>query len=428
MVSGLWSRCTKLTPVPAGHLCVDGSSSDSLQDIVLKMHPSLAESVRAIFKFSFAQVHGHREHEVLYVLVDPHGCKVNSSLLNIFITLDRKAGCWNVSNSIHKIMCSVGPLQSHLHNQTSFSLAPDLIPVHLRGCLRPFDLSFKSCSPPPAWTFQQRLVPKRIEVSLLRGSVKYGGAFQLGDVSDTFEQQYDRTTDNKGEAQDCCLGIDCNGEAQPFRVTLWGPDGTMPTHGMPKHSHFAVARVRWVLCDPDGTVYARSLDFTESPFLVLWWELFEKRELVYSGMDLCISVPGVPVPHDVHIVESTNDSLNCLFTSSPAAPDLDGSHYSDLVYQHIASEPQMSPSSLNLVFIVAFQTWAVMALDPYSTPHHWNRLAMSDSSGTYTDPTLCKEWYVLDSKGAYKLSPDMHCVTKPRASRMIPRRAIVKPS
>ena len=53
-----------------------------------------------------------------------------------------------------------------------------------------------------------------------------------------------------------------------------------------------------------------------------------------------------------------------------------------------------------------------MSVDPYSDAQYPNRIAVSDSSGMYTDPSLCKEWHVIDSNGIYKLSPEMRCVVK----------------
>jgi hypothetical protein len=384
-----------------------------------------------MFKFQFRRIPNHNKHEMLYAMVDSSGRKVNSKLLNIFITLDRKMGCWSVWNSNVRIMRSVGPLRSHLHNQTRFQVPMDCVRPQHHGDprLSPFTLNFGSCDPPKQ-TFEDRLVSPSIEIAFLGKCLTFGGVYQLSKAEPKGRGHYDQyynhkesTTGHKDDALDCYLAMEtkdhmAKDEASPFPVTLWSRDGQevdIP-EGIPIESHYATTPVRWAIFDSNQTVLARSLDYVVSPHFAVWWEMYENKEVVYSGMDICISIPCSPEPHDIQIVGSDNASLNAVFVHAPSSIAKNCSPYANLTYQFILAESPTLTTTLNLVWCVQSQTWAVMSIDPYSDAQYWNRIAVSDGSGTYTDPTLCKEWHVIDSSGIYKLSPDMHCVMRPHVS------------
>lgn len=373
-----------------------------------KVQPQFADCVRAIFTGSFQRIHGHAQHKLLYAIVQAPDRKVRSVLQNIYVTLDSDAKCWVVCNSLGRLLHSVGPLHTHVQNQTRFAVPNNK---------NTFVLAFRSCKPWPQ-TDLDTAVPPSIQVSFLienNQAFRCGGVFALGGVQDPGQaqdpatpvsfKQYDRTTASPGQ---CCLVMQVGNHLGPFGVT-----------SAAGASHF-VACVRWVFCDHEGREYARSLDLATSPLAVLWWEMYDAGALVYSGMDLCISTPCPVMPHDVEFVGSDNLSLNCLFTFKVPTPEnaLQGMTHNTYERTH---STQTSTALLQLVFLASMQKWLVMSLDVRATPQMWNQIAISNSSGTYTNPALCKEWSVLDSSGIYKLSPGMTCVIRARRVRLFQR-------
>jgi hypothetical protein len=278
---------------------------------------------------------------------------------------------------------------------------------------RHFRLNFTECTPPQAASVVE--VPQTIQFSFMTYNEKtfrWTSSYTLSPPSEvthsesstTAVQQYDLVKNTCAPSQknmlvDCCLAIEVNDKIQPFSVTI--RDGK---------SYFTDVVGHWVVCSHSGIMYAKSLDAVSNPFDVQWWQCFEDSRLQYSGMDICVSVPGPAWTHDINFIGSDNVYLNCLF-SFKGLSTAEGEGMTSNIYEFVDAKRAVV---MQINFSSKLQKWLITSLDQAALPLQWNLIASSNCSGTYTNPTLCKEWYVLDYSGTYRYSSNMTCEIKPR--------------
>ena len=361
------------------------------------MQPSIfGEVVKGLYISHFQRVYGDSVYKMLYVIVHPECRKVKSLLDDIFIWRDDKERCWHICNGFGKVFTSIDAFQQQLHQQKRFMVVTNK---------RHFILHFTEFIP-PAHTLEVK-VPETLQFSFMtfnEKNFKWGASFTRnppvkGIDSESSTQQYTLVKSHSGHSQsampsDCFVAILVDSKIRPFNVTI--RDG---------ESYFTDTVGHWVVCSHSGIIYARSLDTASNPLDVQWWQVFEDSKLQYSGMDVCVSVPGPVWTHDIKFMGSINDNLNCLFRFKGYSPPADDG----MVFNVYEMADATRALVMQLNFSPKLQKWIIMSLDQSALPLQWNTVASSNCSGTYTNPTFCKEWYVLDPSGTYKYSQDMAC-------------------
>lgn len=366
-------------------------ASDCMNDIINKVQPSfVVEVVNAIFAGYFKRIVGSLDCQMLYAIVHPEERKVKSLLSNIYVKRDERYKCWFVFNGFGVVFRSIGNFEQQLHMQSRFCMPMREIP---------FTLHFKQGSPPQ--THFDRVVPDAINISFISYHGKcfnWTGSFTISPPTEvidsnsqsTFVRQYDR---DKSGVVDYCLVSEVDGKLQSFPVII--RDGK---------SYFSDLVCHWVVCSLSGNIQAKSVDCASNPFDVLWWHVFENNRVLCSTMDICVSVSGPVLAHDIKFTQSENECLNATFHSKGSLVHADGT-----VLKTYEMADAKNGVFMQLTFCPKLRKWLIKSIDQAVLPMQWNLVAMSNCSATYTNPTFCKEWYVLGPSGTYKLSPLMTC-------------------
>lgn len=402
------TACTYLTCCLTGALVLCKDSSDPLDVIIGKVQPSFVVDVlKSIFMCHyFERIIGNKDSQILYSIVHPEERKVNSLMTNVCIRRCEKTKRWYICNGFGVIFTSTHSFEHQLHMQSTWTLP---------SRHTPFTLHFKEYTPPEANFYRE--VPDTINLSFIAQGGKpfnWTGAYTLSpptEVADSdgkskFVRQYDR---KRSGTVDYCLTSHVNNKLVPFSVTM--RDG---------RSYFQEP-CHWVVCTLNGFIVAKSLDVKSSPFDVRWWNVYDGYpKTLCSTMDICASVQGPTFAHDIRFRQSQNDSLNTTFHAKSSSIHIDGTVLP--VYEMVDTSKTVL---MHLIFCPRLRKWLIKAIDQAMLPLQWNLLAMSNCSASYSNPTLCKEWYVLDTNGLFKRSPLMTCEMTARRMVCAPMSAIV---
>jgi len=384
---------------------------DSIERVFPKMDPRFVDSLRALTTGCLKRIPNHKQYKVMYALQHKKDRIVNNIIENVYVFRDEPNKRWVVRNGVCDILHSTGIFHFLLNEVSSF-IIPGQQPEDY------FTVNFEPVNAETTEYNNKVPVPSLVNCSFLLKLNKYQSYKPIGNyelvectssapmhVPETRYVQFSRVLRNekgypmivKNEGHLCAEIEDAESnerEVSPFPVTF--RDGKYLFTGQ---------KFRWVFVDDSGSVCLRSLDKTETPFNVLWWELFGGQKTLHSGMEFCVCPTVNFDQSSVKFLECPCEFLNSTFTYAGNMPKID--HMPLHAFEKISGDPA---STFRLFFDMDFRRWILAALDRQAVPVQWNRIAMSNCSATYLHPTHCLEWYMLNWDGTYKHAPGMKCV------------------